>query len=362
MALEFRCKECGHAIVVKYLKPGEQAKCRNCGAENIIPMDAAETNKEPEYHNRPPVYDEKPPVKKQSVIVDVDVPAAPSKPFPGFSQTLLLFLIYMAAISILVFNIVIIGTIIRYPMHKDPVIMYFIVSTAMIITMYFGYTQVKEPFKKVFSLRAFRWLPLIMICVVLLGLRGCFAGIGSITFKLIPEYRNLDKILMEDLVGIYTQGIVWSFLFIVIIAPVIEELFFRGLLLRGYLKRYSTAGAIIITALLFGIMHGQYVLMIWGFIIGLILAWLYILTRSVWACIIAHSFTNITALIFYYGLRDPTMSNNASIDQNVLAELIVIAIGVMMCTAGILMLIKISREKEGHQPFDASPFDVTQNR
>jgi len=40
MALKFVCPNCGNEIVVKYLKPGELAKCRDCGAEVIVPEDA----------------------------------------------------------------------------------------------------------------------------------------------------------------------------------------------------------------------------------------------------------------------------------------------------------------------------------
>ena len=37
MALKFQCEKCGGDIVVKYLKPGEEALCRNCGAYVVVP-------------------------------------------------------------------------------------------------------------------------------------------------------------------------------------------------------------------------------------------------------------------------------------------------------------------------------------
>ena len=40
MALRFSCTECGHEIAVKFLKPGECALCRACGAKVPVPSDA----------------------------------------------------------------------------------------------------------------------------------------------------------------------------------------------------------------------------------------------------------------------------------------------------------------------------------
>lgn len=42
MALKFRCEKCGEDIAVRYLKVGEAAKCRNCGASNSVPELAEE--------------------------------------------------------------------------------------------------------------------------------------------------------------------------------------------------------------------------------------------------------------------------------------------------------------------------------
>ncbi len=47
MALKFRCRECGEYITTKFLKAGEVAKCRNCGAENVVPENALRTDEEP---------------------------------------------------------------------------------------------------------------------------------------------------------------------------------------------------------------------------------------------------------------------------------------------------------------------------
>jgi uncharacterized RDD family membrane protein YckC/ribosomal protein S27E len=49
MPLKFTCTNCGHPIVVKFLKPGEMAQCRNCGAQVKVPLGAESTDDEPVY-------------------------------------------------------------------------------------------------------------------------------------------------------------------------------------------------------------------------------------------------------------------------------------------------------------------------
>lgn len=40
MGLKFRCKTCGEDVVVRFLKVGEAAECKNCGASNPVPESA----------------------------------------------------------------------------------------------------------------------------------------------------------------------------------------------------------------------------------------------------------------------------------------------------------------------------------
>jgi uncharacterized paraquat-inducible protein A len=42
MALKFQCKNCGEDIAVRFLKVGEIAECKNCGASDSVPESAEE--------------------------------------------------------------------------------------------------------------------------------------------------------------------------------------------------------------------------------------------------------------------------------------------------------------------------------
>jgi membrane protease YdiL (CAAX protease family) len=85
-------------------------------------------------------------------------------------------------------------------------------------------------------------------------------------------------------------------------APVLEEFFFRGILLKGLLRNYRPAVAIAQSALLFGLMHMSPAQSIATALMGALLGWLYYRTGSVRLCIGLHMLNNLLA---FNGMRHP---------------------------------------------------------
>lgn len=86
----------------------------------------------------------------------------------------------------------------------------------------------------------------------------------------------------------------------VLFAPILEEIIFRGIILKGFLTKYTPKYAIIFSAIIFGLIHGK-PLQIWGtFVIGLIFGWIYYKTKSIGTTILLHSILNFTVLIENY--------------------------------------------------------------
>ncbi len=81
------------------------------------------------------------------------------------------------------------------------------------------------------------------------------------------------------------------------IAPLAEELFFRGFIFPGLSKRLGYGWGIVISAMLFAIAHLNPASLAPIFILGILLAWLYKKTGSIWPCVLAHCTYNSIALI-----------------------------------------------------------------
>ncbi len=103
--------------------------------------------------------------------------------------------------------------------------------------------------------------------------------------------------LMESLLG----GNVWLSLFVtVILAPLAEELLFRGVTLKKAQKIMPFMAANILQAVLFGIYHMNLIQGVYAFVLGLILGFTAEYFHSVWASILLHAFVNGSAEVLSY--------------------------------------------------------------
>jgi membrane protease YdiL (CAAX protease family) len=83
-----------------------------------------------------------------------------------------------------------------------------------------------------------------------------------------------------------------------LIAPFCEELFFRGLVMRTLLGRFSTAAAVLLSSLLFAVFHchGPALVPLFAVAAGFALAYLY--TRSLAAAFVMHAAYNLVNLVW----------------------------------------------------------------
>jgi len=109
----------------------------------------------------------------------------------------------------------------------------------------------------------------------------------------IPGYQIQERIL--PIFGEGTFSLVVAGIVIVLIGPFLEEVFFRGFLLRTLGNKMSTTLASIISALAFAAIHFQWGSIIPIFILGLIINTLVIRGRSLWPAIVFHIINNAIA-------------------------------------------------------------------
>jgi membrane protease YdiL (CAAX protease family) len=107
-----------------------------------------------------------------------------------------------------------------------------------------------------------------------------------------------------------------------VLAPILEEALFRGILLKGLLRNYRPAVAIGQSALLFGLVHFNPAQSINALLIGLLSGWLYYRTRSLALCIAVHALHNSLSFGTIYLMKSqgrPDAFNLASWQQYWLA-------------------------------------------
>lgn len=93
------------------------------------------------------------------------------------------------------------------------------------------------------------------------------------------------------------HGLWFSMLVVAVGAAVNEELFCRGFLGRGLVGRYGVFFGVLLTSVLFGVMHFSIVQGFFAFLLGCYVHMAYVATRSLWVPILLHFLNNLVATL-----------------------------------------------------------------
>jgi len=129
---------------------------------------------------------------------------------------------------------------------------------------------------------------MILISVAVIAMQ---IGIVVPIVNLIPMPEFMEKVFLE----FAKRNGVYSFIAIVIAAPILEELIFRGIILDGFLKRYSPVKAILVSSMLFGVLHLNPWQFIAALIVGIFSGWVYYETKKLTLSILIHLVNNLLA-------------------------------------------------------------------
>jgi hypothetical protein len=114
-------------------------------------------------------------------------------------------------------------------------------------------------------------------------------------YKYFPDYYNYQNFFNK--IGNYKEDFILVFLSVVIVAPIVEEIIFRGLILNELREGVSLYTAIILESTIFAIMHGSIYQGFYAFLSGIFLSVMFYLTKSIWAPIIIHMSSNLSGLL-----------------------------------------------------------------
>ncbi len=143
------------------------------------------------------------------------------------------------------------------------------------------------------------------LLLVLIGFGGCLvANYITVFFRAFGEGMGIysDYSALQDPSS--TLDVIMIFIGTAIVPPLIEEFALRGVLMQS-LRKYGDAFAIVTSAFVFGVFHGNAVQMPFAFLCGLVIGYAVIATESLWTGVIIHGLMNAmsgvsSALIYYF--------------------------------------------------------------
>lgn len=123
------------------------------------------------------------------------------------------------------------------------------------------------------------------------------------------------------------------FIYMVILGPIAEELLFRGMVLKN-LSAVSCRFGMIMSAICFGLFHGNIFQFITGFTLGLLFSYIDIKANSIIPSIILHIFNNLTNALLSIALL------GASEETAAIAGLAYVAVDIVLGIIGFILLRK----------------------
>lgn len=137
----------------------------------------------------------------------------------------------------------------------------------------------------------------IMLLMMGIGCQLFFSGFMSL---LVPYLTKLFQNYTNVVERLTSGNFILVALLVVFIAPITEELIFRGVILHMANRSVTFAGANILQAFLFGIYHGNLVQGIYAALLGYLLGLVCYRFNTIYASILLHIIINSSAYLIAF--------------------------------------------------------------
>ena len=138
---------------------------------------------------------------------------------------------------------------------------------------------------------------------VILIVSGMFIGFNLLLVSVMDVTHIMDYFpdYLELIEALFRGGLIFRLLLIGVLVPIVEELCFRGVILNRLAAWTPKWVAVVVSGILFGIIHMNLFQGLYAGVVGILLGWAYIRTRNLWVPIIGHiAFNSINLLLIEY--------------------------------------------------------------
>jgi len=220
--------------------------------------------------------------------------------------------------------------LLAYSGMRDTMMLQFLIEVFLALPGVYYLMAKKQPVRNLLGvspLNKLQWL-------LLLPFAFCVETIG--------EFVNvLSQLFTPNVVGEHMLELILKYpfpvaFFVIALMPAVcEEFIFRGILYQGY-RKYSVSGAIVLTAVLFGLMHMNMNQLSYAFVIGLLFAGINEVTGSVIPSVLLHLYINgKSAVLLYLTTNEPQIAEEQYSVAELLPELIP---GVIVAVIGLVLI------------------------
>ncbi|MBQ9080244.1 MAG: CPBP family intramembrane metalloprotease [Clostridia bacterium] len=220
-------------------------------------------------------------------------------------------------------------------------------ATFLIPCAFFGLISKKHQARPVFNdIRLGRQFPLMLIASIAITLAVAYVNSFIVEiFNFSSFYEQYMQVEPLD----KNYKLVLEIIATALVPACCEEYLFRGVILTNVLP-YGKTPAIIISAVLFGLMHQNPAQILYTTIAGIVIGLVYVRTRSIWGGVLIHFFNNL------FSVLEQLLTDRLEYEQ---ATKICIAMEAVLFVGGVICaIVLIMTERRRKRMFSDSGFGV----
>lgn len=213
-------------------------------------------------------------------------------PYPGLLRTLGL-LAAVLVLGALFFQL----THWFFPTWPDIARMAIPTQLALAVVTAWAAFRSDRPWREALGFRGLSTRHVAPLLLILIGAVTVFSEIYVVIQRFVPVPAEFEAMLRDLLELTNPADSVATLVIAIVVAPVLEEALFRGVILNGLARRYGPQSASFWTAVFFAAFHLYNPWQVLPtFFLGLVLAWLVLTTRSLMSAIVVHTMFNAASL------------------------------------------------------------------
>ncbi len=136
------------------------------------------------------------------------------------------------------------------------------------------------------------------------------AGLGLNLLFDLADVMDMSAIFQSMQEQRYSLPFVFAILIFCVVAPLGEELLFRGIVFNRLNKMFGAKRGVIFTSIMFGLYHGNSISCIYAFAMSLLITWAYERTGKFYLAVLLHALMNFSTYVLSYTGAMGGMLNN----------------------------------------------------
>lgn len=133
------------------------------------------------------------------------------------------------------------------------------------------------------------------------GVAVLLTVVATLSLMVVLEPLNMLVPMPESVKDVYREildNMFWTSLSVAVAAPLLEEFFLRGIILRGMLYHATPLKSVLWSAFFFALIHLNLYQALGAFMIGLFMGWIYYRTGSLCLTVLIHFVNNGSSVLF----------------------------------------------------------------